>query len=107
MSTKASLAIKYDTQVLTSLCDHVVQTTHLHLGLSEFETPAPSNQPAFKVIYKWVEGNSVHDYADSAVTWKSTQRTQLSCLPSVLQWQSTWTMRSGQNTWRPFCLLSE
>ena len=55
---------------MDKLSDHVPQFTTLPIPSTRMHTPKSSKTQAHVTTYKWVEGTSVFNYIDSAVTWQ-------------------------------------
>ena len=77
LSSEGSMQLKSCTLALQGLSDHACLLTHLPTSVPPLaeSAPARSAPPGGPQVpppptYRWVEGTSVHDYAQSSVKWR-------------------------------------
>jgi hypothetical protein len=69
LSSAAPLNIDYDATTLGGLTDHVYMYVHMPMPHLATRHQQPRGEQAPHVVYKWIEGTCVQDYADAAIAW--------------------------------------
>jgi Endonuclease-reverse transcriptase len=75
LSNIATAKIECDPNTLKGLSDHTLVTTTLRTS-SLIRNSADSNARDPQVIYKWVEGTGINNYASAANSWQAHTQTQ-------------------------------
>jgi hypothetical protein len=74
LSNNPKHTLEYDHTTLAGLSDHALVITHLRTAIPPNHATAPHDgKPT--VLYRWVEGTRINNYATSANSWlEFTQR---------------------------------